>query len=215
MPKGATARVRRTRINGVLVFFKQSLVLLAVPKTGTTAYAEALGSLATMRISDPPVLKHAPYYRYHRFVRPMLEDVAGRKMETVAVIREPVSWLGSWWRYRRRPDVPDPRNSTADVSFDDFARAYCAAQRPHFARVGSQDRFVRGPDGEIGVDRLFAYEDRARLDAFLSDRLNLPVSTERRNASSPAPLRLSPGVREGLLAAVPEEFALWRRAGGR
>ncbi|PRY95263.1 hypothetical protein BCF33_0880 [Hasllibacter halocynthiae] len=199
----------------MLVFFKQSLVLLAVPKTGTTAYAEALGDLATMRISDPPVLKHAPFYRYHRFVRPMLEDIAGRRMETVAVIREPISWLGSWWRYRQRPGVPDPRNSTRGIDFDAFALAYCERERAPFANVGSQNRFVRGPGGKIGVDRLFAYEDRARLDAFLSERLGRPVIAEQRNISAPTPsrARLSPDVDARLRKAVPEEFAIWRRAG--
>ena len=199
----------------MLVFFKHSLVLLAVPKTGTTAYAEALGDLATLRITDPPVLKHAPLYRYERFVRPMLEDVAGRKMETVAVIRDPLSWLGSWWRYRRRPDLPDPRNSTAEIGFDAFVEGYCAEDRPRWAQVGSQARFVAAKGGGIGVDRLFAYEDRARLDAFLEARLGVPVRTARRNVSAGKAPDASPDLRERLRRSVPEEFDTWRAAGGK
>ncbi|MGR3541744.1 MAG: gamma-glutamyl kinase [Hasllibacter sp.] len=199
----------------MLVFFKHALVLLAVPKTGTTAYSEALADLATMRITDPPVLKHAPLYRYERFVRPMLEDVAGRKMETVAVIRDPVTWLGSWWRYRQRPGLPDPRNSTAGMTFDEFVEGYCRDDRPRWAQVGSQARFVAAKGGGIGVDRLFAYEAGARLDAFLSARLGRDVRTARRNVSAGAAPTLDPAVDALLRRDRAEEFDVWHAAGGR
>ena len=207
--------VRAVYAWAVLVFFKQSIVLLAVPKTGTTAYSEALADLATMRITDPPVLKHAPLYRYQRFIRPLLEDVAGRRMETVAVVREPIDWLGSWWRYRRRPDLPDPQTSTAGIEFDAFVEGYCRAERPAWADVGSQARFVTGKDGRIGVDRLFAYEDRARLDAFLSDRLGRTVRMERRNASDGGTPALSPRTKGELRRQAAADFEVWSIAGGR
>ncbi|MEC8294742.1 MAG: gamma-glutamyl kinase, partial [Pseudomonadota bacterium] len=53
----------------MLVFWKQNLVFLSVPKTGTTAYEKALAPLASMSVQDPPELKHAPLYRYNRFFR--------------------------------------------------------------------------------------------------------------------------------------------------
>ena len=88
----------------MLVFWNQGLVFLSVPKTGTTAWEEALAPHASIAVLDPPDLKHAPLYRYNRFFRPMFEKVgAGSRMETIAVVREPVSWLGSWYRFRRRP----------------------------------------------------------------------------------------------------------------
>ena len=55
----------------MLVFYKANLVFLSVPKTGTTAYEEALQPHADMVLLQPPELKHAPVYRYNRFVRPM------------------------------------------------------------------------------------------------------------------------------------------------
>lgn len=53
----------------MLVFYKERLAFLSVPKTGTTAYESALAARADMVISDPPMLKHAPVYRYNRFIR--------------------------------------------------------------------------------------------------------------------------------------------------
>ncbi len=43
----------------MLVFFKERLAFLSVPKTGTTAYETALRSRADLVISEPPMLKHA------------------------------------------------------------------------------------------------------------------------------------------------------------
>ena len=85
----------------MLVFFKERLAFLSVPKTGTTAYQTALAPRADMVINDPPLLKHAPVYRYNRFIRQMFLDVCEAEMELMTVMREPVRWLSSWYRHAR------------------------------------------------------------------------------------------------------------------
>jgi hypothetical protein len=80
----------------MLIFRKQSLAFLAIPKTGISAYAEALAPMADLSIQDPPNLKHAPLIRYNRFVRPMFELVCDAQLDTMAFIRELISWVGSW-----------------------------------------------------------------------------------------------------------------------
>ena len=45
----------------MLVFWKENLVFLAVPKTGTTAIEGALSPYAAMVLRDPPQIKHARY----------------------------------------------------------------------------------------------------------------------------------------------------------
>ena len=121
----------------MLVFFQERLAFLSVPKTGSTAYQTALSEKADLVISNPPPLKHAPIYRYNRWIRPMYERVCGVELETLAVMREPISWLGSWYRYRRRPFMKGKPNSTHDVSFDDFVLGYIKGKRPPYADVGS------------------------------------------------------------------------------
>ena len=44
----------------MLVFWKQKLVILSVPKTGTTAIEAALAPHADIVVSHPPEQKHAP-----------------------------------------------------------------------------------------------------------------------------------------------------------
>ena len=48
----------------MLIFSKARLVVLSVPKTGTTAIEQALAGHASIAVLDPPELKHAPVYRY-------------------------------------------------------------------------------------------------------------------------------------------------------
>ena len=47
----------------MLIFYKERLAFLSVPKTGTTAYETALRDRADMVISVPAMLKHAPVCR--------------------------------------------------------------------------------------------------------------------------------------------------------
>ena len=197
----------------MLIFWKERLVFLSVPKTGSSAWHEALAPRAAIAVSDPPELKHAPVYRYNRFFRPMMEKMGAEQMDILAVVREPVSWLGSWYRYRQRPFLDGKPVSTAGISFDDFCIAYCQADRPAFANVGAQSKFVEPRPNGVSVTHLFRYEDQPRLLAFLEDRLGGPIALSRHNVSPSAALALAPTTRALLEQACAEDFALWQTAG--
>ncbi|WP_050928363.1 sulfotransferase family 2 domain-containing protein [Aestuariivita boseongensis] len=194
----------------MLVFMKERLVFLSVPKTGTTAFESALASRADIVVSNPPELKHAPLYRYNRFFRPMFEKGCKiEDMETLAVMREPIDWLGSWYRYRQRDFMKGKPNATHGISFDDFVRAYCAETRPGFANVGSQAKFLEARPNGTAVTHLFRYEDQARLIGFLENRLGLRLTLGRENVSPKMALSLSPEVEALLRSTCAEEFALY------
>ena len=197
----------------MLVFFKERLAFLSVPKTGTTAYETALRGRADMVISDPPLLKHAPVYRYNRFLRPMFLNVCKVELELMAVMREPVDWLGSWYRYRRRPFMEGKPNSTHGVSFDEFVQAYLQGKRPGFAEVGSQQKFLETQPNGTGVTHLFRYEDQPRLQRFLEERLEVRLELGRENVSPQMPLELSPETEARLRRKCAEEFALYDSIG--
>ena len=198
----------------MLMFWKEKLVFLSVPKTGTTAYEKALTPVASMVISDPPELKHAPLYRYNRFFRPMFEKACKADMETLAVMREPIDWLGSWYRYRRRPFMQGKPNSTHGISFDDFVTAYCQDKPPAFANVGSQYKFLEPRPNGTAIDHLFRYEDQPALISFLQDRLSTKLDLSRENVSPSMELNLSPAVESLLRERRAEEFRLWESIGG-
>ncbi len=191
----------------MLVFWDQKLAFLATPKTGSTAIAAALESMASVSIQRPPLLKHTTVHRYRRFVGPYLEAASKDTFTLVALMREPRDWLGSWYRYRQR-DETDADKSTRGISFDDFVQAWCSDPQPCFATVGSQGRFLRPRQG-VGVDRLFRYEAIDRFVGFLEDRLGCEIILPRLNVSPPGTTDLTPGTEALLREVATEDYALY------
>ncbi len=196
----------------MLIFPNARIVLFAVPKTATTALETALAPHAGIVLRNPPGIKHMPLYRYYRHFLPLLERSGLKKLETLAVVREPVSWLGSWFRYRSRPEIAGQPQFTGNIDFDSFVRAYLMNEQPECARVGSQARFLSDESGRPAVDRLFAYEDIGALTGYLGARLGANISLPRRNASPRRPLDLSKQTESLLRRKHATDFALWKAA---
>ena len=93
-----------------------------------------------------------------------------------AGLREPVSWLGSWYRYRQRDFLDGKPVSTRGISFDAFVQGYLQGKRPDFANVGSQATFLAPRPNGTAITHLFRYEDAERLDRFLEDRLGVALA---------------------------------------
>lgn len=190
----------------MLVFWKLKLVLFAVPKTGTTALESALSSDADAAILNPPGLKHCTVRKYRKELATFFEQGGRRPLASVAVMREPVEWLGSWFRYRARDSLNGHENSTAQMTFDSFVEGYLADNAPPACKVGSQATFLAG-----GVDHLFRYDDQAGLLAFLENRLERKINLKRENVSPAADLALSDGIRDRLMIERRDDFELWHR----
>lgn len=193
----------------MLVFYKENLVFLSVPKTGTTAYHSALQSRADIIIRDPPLLKHAPVYRYNRFLRPLFKQVCASDPEIMAVMREPISWLGSWYRYRGRPALHGHPNSTEGISFNAFVDAYCKGKPPDYAMVGSQANFLAPQPNGCAVTHLFRYEEQSRVVGFLSERLNCQITLGQENVSPAQDLELSAKTEGKLRRKFAADFDLY------
>ncbi|TCS61091.1 hypothetical protein EDD52_11249 [Primorskyibacter sedentarius] len=193
----------------MLVFWKERLVFLAVPKTGTSAYEATWQTRASIAVLDPPELKHAPIYRYNRFFRPMFERTGGEDMETLAVVRDPLDWLGSWYRYRRRPFLDGKRTSTADVSFEQFVLAYMKGDKPPFANVGSQAKFLEPRPNGVRINHLFRYEHQPALRAFVEDRLSVTLDLPRTNVSPKLDLEISQEVVQRFRRKCAAEYEIW------
>jgi hypothetical protein len=139
----------------------------------------------------------------------MFLNVCDAEMELMAVMRDPVSWLSSWYRYRQRPFMKDKPNNTFGISFDEFVLAYMKGKRPGFAEVGSQLKFLERQPNGTGITHLFRYEDQPRLQKFLEDRLNVKLSLAQENVSPAMEVTLSPDTEERFRRKFAEEFALY------
>jgi hypothetical protein len=184
-----------------------------MPKTGTTAYEAALRPMASLVVSAPPELKHAPVFRYNRFFRPMLERFIGEDLTVVAVMREPLDWLGSWYRYRQRDTLKGKPNSTQGISFDDFVQAYTKGDKPPFAQVGSQAKFLEVQPSGAKATHLFRYDRLDEFQTFLETRLGVEIETERLNTSPVQPLDITDATREKFRRKCAVEYRLWQSIG--
>ncbi len=192
----------------MLVFWEQRLAFLATPKTGSTAIAAALESLAAVSVQRPPLLKHTTVHRYRRFIGPFLEAASKESFTLVALMREPADWLGSWYRFRQREET-EAAKSTRDISFDDFVRAWCQDPRPEFADVGSQGKFLRPRQG-VGVDRLFRYEEIGTFVHFLEERLGCEIILPRLNVSPLGATEMTAATASLLREVAVEDFDLYQ-----
>ncbi|MDM7970436.1 MAG: hypothetical protein QUV10_12525 [Paracoccaceae bacterium] len=201
----------------MLVFAAAYLVLFAVPKTGSTAYHLALRSKADIVLAGKASIKHLTLRKYERHFAPYLEQAHGLVPERVAVIRDPLDYLRSWYRYRQRPDGPADSKRVRDMGFDAFVLATLERRPPPFAKIGTQRAFVAGRDGQIRVEHLFAYERPIALRGFLSERLGFAVKPAQKNVSPPAETVISAAVEAEFRQAMAADVALHQRimaAGG-
>ena len=76
----------------MLVFAQARLVLLSVPKTGSTALEAALERDADLVLRNPPHLKHMNLRGWQNRLAPLFDGKAA-EFRTIAVIRDPVDRL--------------------------------------------------------------------------------------------------------------------------
>ncbi len=191
----------------MMIFWKERLAFLAVPKTGSTSIEVALAPFCSVSFARPPQVKHMTHKRFNRFIRPWLAIEGAEDTELFAMMREPVSWLGSWYRYRQRDELRGQPNSTQGISFDDFVTAYLRDEgRPAYAALGSQAKQLAKRRDEIGLPHLFRYEEMAKALDFLQDRFETTLDLPQRNVSPQMEINLSPDIRAKLQAKYPLDF---------
>jgi len=172
----------RLGATGVLILGVQHLVVLEVPKTGSLALLAMLRPY-TLPASDMAA-RHIGYDGYQRNHAPALSQAFGQMPQTVAVLRDPMERMQSWYRYRRRPQLNGLPASTAGVSFEDFVLAYLDGTNPAMASIGRQDRFV-GWNGRMArVDHLFDYGQLPLMEAFFSARIGAALTLPKKNKSA-------------------------------
>lgn len=195
-----------------MIYLHQArLVILSQPKTGTTALDKAMAGRASIAVSHPPQIKHMQYPRFMKFIAPWIESQLGFRRsdyEVVSVMREPVDWLGSWYRYRRRDALKigatkrSRSNYTGDVSFEDFVCEVLKPKRERlaFANLGNPCGVSMASNGCIGCDRVYPYEDLSGLYGLIQNRMGRSIELAKLNVSPAADMSLSDETRERLRA---------------
>lgn len=192
----------------MIVFWKHRLIYLAVPKTGTTAAEETLKPHADIHYKNPPHLKHITAGAM-RSNRKLLSPADPGEFEQVAVMREPLDWLGSWFRYRSRGHLIGKPNSTADLNFNEFVEAVLSPDPPPFGQIGSQFRFLCGNSERPIADRIYPWPAIDQMFAYFERRLNVSLTVAETNRSPRRVLDLDGGLLKQLMEKREAEFALY------
>lgn len=195
----------------MLIFLKQKLVFFAVPKTGTTALEEALRPHCSIDLRDPPTLRHMNAGLYHTKWGPWLAETFDLRPQTMAILRDPLERLRSWYRYRQAPMFHGKPLSALGVPFEQFLEQTLADDPPAYAKVGSQDRFCLSAQDAVRIRHLFVYEDLPRATGFLEERLKKRVEMPVRNVSPRAQTPLSAELEARVRKARAREFRLYDR----
>ena len=168
---------------------KHGFAFLCMTKCASNSVEAMLAPHCNVVLTGPPFYRHLNYRKYAQYVKPLLNAGPQKKpIETICIFREPVSWLYSWYRFRQRfslrnTDNPDHLKSTAGIGFEEFISAYVSTDRPAYANLGSQFNFVRTESGEVGVDKIFPYEDLDNLIEYMGAKVGRKLVLPTKNVS--------------------------------
>ena len=191
----------------MLVFLRHKIAFLATPKTGTTAVEMALKPRAEIVFARNR--KHITALRYANKIAPFLEDTFGVRPASVAVMREPVDQIRSWYKYRSQKRLDGTPVSTKGISFDQFVREVIADDPPERAQIGRQFNFLTDGKTRVMADHVFAYETQEPFLMFMSEHLQHPVEIAARNVSPVVPAPLEPATLARLREVRAEDFILY------
>lgn len=189
-------------------------VMLSMPKCASTSLVRSLAKDAEIVLRVNPRLKHINCKQFHTLMVPVLRRGGYKRddYELVSLFREPVAWLESWWRYRRRPELAEKKQDryTGDQSFEEYVREYLRRENPMRGRPA---RFVAmGDDLDIGVDRIFALERPDVWQGWIAERLGSSVDVGQQNISTePAEPELPSDLRADLEAFFAPEYDIYAR----
>jgi hypothetical protein len=180
-------------------------VMLSMPKSASTSLVRAIQGHAELVLRVNPGLKHLNCTQFNNVVVPLLRKGGYKRKdyELVSMFREPVEWLESWWRYRRRPALEDNTDRyTGEQSFEEFALDYLAKAHPY---RGRPVRFISNTrDLDLGVDRLFRLEAPEVWQAWLSEKIGEELEFPQANVSAE---RAAPELTAETRARLVEFFA--------
>ncbi|MEO0387028.1 MAG: hypothetical protein AAF281_05790 [Pseudomonadota bacterium] len=193
----------------MMVHIPSRLAFLATPKCASTSVENALRPHCQFIATGFPSMTHMHVNRYNRFVRPLLKATGFPDVKTTCLFREPIDWVGSWWRYRRQ-DRFSGEESTKTMSFETYAQRYIEGEKLPFLPKGHQAGMFWGPEGRVVLaDYIFRYEDLDLYAEFWSRKIGKTVKFGRHNVSPDMAAALSPGVEDALRAYLATDYQIW------
>lgn len=194
----------------MLVSFEKRFFFVANTKTASTSIEHALLPYADLYRGGSPARKHISLFKAIRKY-PMVFDQPGFehwRFFRFGVMRDPVDWISSWYRYRKgnQVDSPLPEN----MSFADFwAAGDWNIQRSDGAPHLQRDMFC-GPKGKVIADLIIPYDQIEPMFGQICEALKIPAPLPRKNVSKMRDDHVIPAeLEEEVRQHYADDYALW------
>lgn len=167
----------------MLIGLEKKFVFVANTKTASTSIEKALLSHAEINHGGNPRRKHISL---HEGIKAYPEVFAKSEREPekffkFGVMRDPLDWISSWFRYRKGNNVESPLPS--DMTFEEF----WARKDWNILRRGEKpylqcDMFCH-PNGEVLADAIVPYDRLDEVFARICAGLEIESALSRDNVS--------------------------------
>ena len=168
----------------MLIGVRRSFIFVANTKTASTSIEFMMAQYAEIMRAGSPERKHiklrdVPKEYWFLFDRP---DQDFTRYFKFGVMRDPIEWILSWYRYRKGNEVSS--RLPPDMTFAEFwALKDWNIHRADGSKYLQQDLFV-AQDGTLMADVIIPYADLAPMMETICNKLFIPMSLKRRNVSS-------------------------------
>ncbi len=195
----------------MLLSKRHRFLFIANTKAASTAIEAALLPFADLALADTPEVKHMALHRFlesRQAGREFLEFEPDRLLK-FGVMRDPVEWIFSWYRYRlgNQVEAPLPQGTT-------FAQFWHQRdwniQRPNGLGKYLQSDLFCNPRGDVLVDVIIRYDALEYEYSNLCELLRLSAPLKLKNVSCIAENPQIPkDLRAELIDFYKDDYALY------
>lgn len=167
----------------MLIGLERKFVFVANTKTASTSIEAALGPVAEIALSGSPADKHITLHDAIR-THPGIFTQPGqwpRFFFKFGVMREPLDWINSWFRYRKSNRVESPL--PAEMTFAEFWERQDWNFRRADGRRYLQRHMFCGPQGKVLADVIIPHHRLPDMFSEICRALEVAVPLPRENVS--------------------------------
>ena len=189
-------------------------VFICMPKCASTSIEKALLPYSQFNTRGDTQLKHTSFEKYNEFIKPFLNSSSKTNIETVCLMREPISWLHSWFKYLSRDVLKSPEHKNhhrycGDFTFEEWIIDYLSKKPPKYVVKRSQRSYLVSSDGTVGVDKIFKYEDMTSMQKYFEDKIGKKIEFPNLNISPIIEYKLTPQLENRLKSSLKEDYEIY------
>jgi len=184
---------------------EHGFAFLCMPKCASTSVELAISEFCNINYSGHPCIKHVNAQVFTESILPVHQQlVPTAQVKSYCLMRDPLDWVQSWFRYRGReelksPSHPNHRNYTGNLSYDDFISEYLSTgEKQSYAQLSTQLKFLRLSDGQIGVDYVIPMTKIDSLIKIFEEKIQQPINIPFVNASPKVDIALDSSLEQQL-----------------